>query len=122
MSGLQLAFSKDIGLASSQGARTYYYTLSDDLLRTLIMAQLGTERLMPLNLFVAKLYEDYHFVIGPAQAATYFNGTTKSTLRLEENDFAQNYQALKEKLQRLDLLLSLSDYCEYVQNPVTTHQ
>lgn len=111
------SFGKDIGLISRDYARTFYYALSDELLRTLIMTLVDPAQPMMLSEFLELLYQRYHLVLAPAQAQYYVQSDRSEPYHVDDKEFDKNLKALKSQLIRLDLLISLSDYCDYVRNP-----
>lgn len=114
---LHSSFGKDIGLISRDYARTFYYALSDELLRTLIMTLVDPAQPMMLSEFLELLYQRYHLVLAPAQAQYYVQSDRSEPYHVDDKEFDKNLKALKSQLIRLDLLISLSDYCDYVRNP-----
>ena len=67
------------------------------------------------------LAERYHIIIGVKQARANYakGGRYYGSLRLGDLDeeFRKNERALRIKLERLGLLLVLSDGCDFVKNP-----
>ena len=106
---LHSTWCANIGLSTKESAVTYYYCLSDELLYYLVLALVPPGRPLPLKVFLTKLHERYHLVIGPHEAQQSRYG--------EEDDFNANERQLKLKLQRNHLLISLSDSFDYVRNP-----
>lgn len=109
MQALHSTWCANIGLSTKESAVTYYYCLSDELLYYLVLALVPPGRPLPLKVFLTKLHERYHLVIGPHEAQQSRYG--------EEDDFNANERQLKLKLQRNHLLISLSDSFDYVRNP-----
>ena len=109
MQTLHSTWCANIGLSTKESAVTYYYCLSDELLYYLVLALVPPGRPLPLKVFLTKLHERYHLVIGPHEAQQSRYG--------EEDDFNANERQLKLKLQRNHLLISLSDSFDYVRNP-----
>ena len=112
---------RSIGLITTELTVGHCYILSDELLRTLVMAVVGRSSHMALSQFLERLDQRYHIVIGPVEAKKYYakGGPYFGSLRLLEMDdeFTKNARALREQLLRLGLLLPLSDYCDFVKNP-----
>ena len=112
---------RSIGLITTDLTVGHCYILSDELLRTLVMAVVGRSSHMALSQFLERLDQRYHIVIGPVEAKKYYakGGPYFGSLRLLEMDdeFTKNARALREQLLRLGLLLPLSDYCDFVKNP-----
>lgn len=109
MQALHSTWCANIGLSTKESAVTYYYCLSDELLYYLVLALVPPGRPLPLKVFLTKLHERYHLVVGPHEAQQSRYG--------EEDDFNANERQLKLKLQRNHLLISLSDSFDYVRNP-----
>ncbi len=108
MQALHSTWCANIGLSTKECAVTYYYCLSDELLYYLVLALVPPGRPLPLEVFLTKLHERYHLVVGPHEA---------QQARYGEEDFNANERQLKLKLQRNHLLISLSDSFDYVRNP-----
>ena len=101
---------REIGLVSRRGTTRFRYAPTDQLIRTLLFA--NVERRMELNEFLARLFERYGFVIGDREA--------ERVLRPEDFDkkvFQANAKRLEQRLSSLGLLRRLSDACAYVVNP-----
>lgn len=92
------------------------FSLSEDIIRFLVLALIAPGEKMTLNMFLEKLYEHYGIVIGP-------NEYRKS---LENNDsldtslascFAENEVAFQKFLKETGFLKELSDATSIVTNP-----
>ena len=112
---------RQIGLITTELTTGHCYVLSDHLVTTLVMAILGKSRHLPWQDFLQALAERYHIIVGVKQArARYAKGSRYyGSLRLGDLDeeFRKNERALRIKLERLGLLLVLSDGCDFVKNP-----
>lgn len=115
-------YARRIGLSNGATARTPCYTLSDDLLRHLVLATLDkNEPFLMLSEFLERVYERYHLVIGPIEGRLYYQErSSKSAEYTDEIEFTKNHRALRAKLERLGLLIPLSDSCDYIKNPYAT--
>ena len=115
-------YARRIGLSNGATARTPCYTLSDDLLRHLVLATLDkNEPFLMLREFLERVYERYHLVIGPIEGRLYYQErSSKSAEYTDEIEFTKNHRALRAKLERLGLLIPLSDSCDYIKNPYAT--
>lgn len=112
---------RQIGLITTELTTGHCYILSDQLVTTLVMAILGKSRHLPWQDFLQVLAERYHIIIGVKQARANYakGGRYYGSLRLGDLDeeFRKNERALRIKLERLGLLLVLSDGCDFVKNP-----
>lgn len=112
---------RQIGLITTELTTGHCYVLSDHLVTTLVMAVLGKNRHLPWQDFLQALAERYHIIIGVKQARANYakGGRYYGSLRLGDLDeeFRKNERALRIKLERLGLLLVLSDGCDFVKNP-----
>lgn len=104
------SWSKQIGLASSRGTRRFRYTLTDSLLKTLVLCHVSHR--LEFQEFLQILYDNYGFVIGERQAINYIDNG-----KVDEMTFHENAENLEQRLSSLGLLKRLSDACAYVQNP-----
>jgi hypothetical protein len=101
---------REIGLVSRRATTRFRYAPTDQLVRTLLFA--NVERRMELNEFLARLFERYGVVIGDREA--------ERVLPPEDFDkkaFQANAKRLEQRLSSLGLLRRLSDACAYVVNP-----
>jgi hypothetical protein len=103
-------YAHEIGLASRRGTRRVRYAPNDQILRSLVFA--NVERRMEFQQFLFVLYEKYGFVIGHRQAST-FIGQGQS----DQKSFEDNARRLEQRLASLGLLRRLSDACAYIENP-----
>lgn len=121
MPNTHFKLGRSIGLITTELTNGHCYYLSDQLVRTLVMAVVGRAKYMSLAQFLAQLAQRYHIVIGPQEAQPYYTKGKlfAKQLKLQELDdeLSKNVKAFREQLQRLGLLLSLSDYCDFVKNP-----
>lgn len=116
MVGLNQVLATESGLCKKVKTARTYYEMSDELLRTLVMAVLGKSECMKLTKFLEIIRERYHLVIGPDESD---RKSTRKALEISTNtpDLSGNLTQLKLQLHRLDMLIYLSDYCEYVKRP-----
>ena len=101
----------DIGLASRDFTITYRYTLSDELLLTLVYSVVK-KSFVPMKIFLREIKSRYGIIIDETSAQA-FSGQ----LEIETNDLVMNYKRLLRQLNGLGLLYHLSDGCDYVLNP-----
>jgi hypothetical protein len=103
-------FGREIGLVSRRGTTRFRYAPTDQLIRTLLFA--NVKRRMEFGEFLALLYDRYGLVIGEREA--------EQVLPSEEFDkkaFQANSRRLEQRLASMGLLRRLSDACAYVINP-----
>lgn len=121
MDRLHFTYAREIGLLKLSPRSGHQYQISDDLLRTLIFAVMGNRSNMMLDHLLERIYEDWHLVIGPAEYSRSVGSDCSSGesghTRLKSQVLELNVRALKERLNRLDMIVSLSDGCDYVRNP-----
>ena len=108
MNSLHYKYSKRIGLVSGSQARYAYYDLSDNLLKTLVRATLGKEPYMMLKSFLERLKDKYNIVISKDHL---------DDERIDKDKLEGNVDLLKQRLEGLNMLITLSDSCEYVKKP-----
>ncbi len=104
---------REIGLVSRRGTIRFRYAPTDELVRTLLFA--NVDRRMELNEFLARLSDRYGLVIGDREA--------ERVLPAEDFDkkaFQANARRLEQRLSSLGLLRRLSDACAYVVNPYSS--
>ncbi len=118
------SYARSVGLMpmlapgnKSNSVTRSYYTLSDELIRHLVYALMGTKKHMLFDEFLEALYQRYQLIIGPNQATKYYSLDRRDPNFIERKEFTDNAEDFKEQLSRLDLLLSLSDGFDYVCNP-----
>lgn len=116
MTGLITHLAAQCGLSKLTKSVRTNYEMTDELLRTLVMAVLGKEECMKLSNFLEIIRERYHIVIGPSEKRSV---VSREELESSSNtpDLNGNLVQLKLQLHRLDMLIYLSDYCEYVKRP-----
>lgn len=104
------ATGREIGLVSRRGTTRFRYAPTDDLVRTLLFA--NVEHRMELGEFLARLFERYGLVIGDREA-----GRVLPAEDFDMKAFQANARRLEHRLASLGLLRRLSDACAYVVNP-----
>ncbi len=112
---------RQIGLITTELTTGHCYILSDQLVTTLVMAVLGRSKHLPWADFLTALAERYHIIVGVKAARAYYakGGRYYGITRISDLDeeFRKNERALRIKLERMGLLLVLSDGCDFVKNP-----
>ena len=92
------------------------FTLSEDIIKFLVLAIIPPKKMITLDAFVESLYTHFGMVIGPEQYK-------KEMLRgsvLEVGDFSfleSNMEAFAQKLKDCGFLRDLSDATSIVENP-----
>lgn len=99
------------GLLSKRGTNRYRYAPTDDLLRTLVLANV-TEPVEETQ-FLRTLQTRYNIVIGPAEAQPVVTSS-----QFEETDFKRNHDRLIQHLVGMGLARRMSDDCTYILNPL----
>jgi hypothetical protein len=96
-----------IGLVAPRKGTQVRFVLGDTLLKTLVMATLP-KGAAPIRLgdFLSLLYERYGIVIGPGEAHA---AGLVERLRINEEYYSRNREALRARMQRAGLLTQYSD-------------
>ena len=92
------------------------FSLSEDIIRFLVLALIPPKQKMTLDMFLDKVYEHYGLVIGPEQ----YKKSLKSEQNLEislANSFIENMVAFQAFLKATGFLKELSDATSIVVNP-----
>ena len=91
------------------------FTLSEDIIRFLVLALVPSGDKMTLKMFLEKLYQNYRIVIGPEE---YRKSLEKSTVDSSlANSFDENVIAFQAFLRSTGFLKELSDATSIVVNP-----
>ena len=99
-------YAHEIGLVVRRGTRRVRYAPNDQILRSIVFA--NVERRMEFQQFLSVLYERYGFVIGHRQAGTFIDQGQS-----DQKSFEDNARRLELRLASLGLLRRLSDACAY---------
>lgn len=105
-------YASEIGLASRRGTRRVRYAPNDQILQSLVLA--NVERRMEFQQFLAILHDRYGFIIGHRQAGLFI-----AQAQSDQKSFEDNARRLELRLSSLGLLRRLSDACAYIENPYT---
>ena len=92
------------------------FSLSEDVIRFLVLALIAPQEKMTLSMFLEKLYEHYNIVIGPAE----YKKMDGESIEINEslaNSFAENVIAFQAFLKATGFLRELSDATSIVVNP-----
>jgi len=111
------SYGRDIGLVSKRGTNKLRYAPNDNLLKTLLLANVKDR--LELSEFLQRLYDRYGFVIGDKQAELVLPPE-----QFDKKAFQANARRLEGRLGSLGMLRRLSDGCAYVENPYrqATHE
>lgn len=117
MHGIHLRMLQAIGLGiGKSNPGLTQYSMSDSLTKTLVMTVLGDREYMKLSDFMTILYERWHIVIGPREAYQYHDSNRMEN-NINKKDFELNEALFKKTLHRLNMLIRLSDLCDYIKKP-----
>lgn len=92
------------------------FSLSEDIIRFLVLSLVPSKKKMTLNMFLDKLYSHYRIVIGPEE----YRKSIDNGYILEKslsNSFAENVNAFQAVLKATGFLRELSDATSIVVNP-----
>lgn len=104
-----------IGLVAPRTGAQLRFVLGDTLLKTLVLATLAPDAPpLPFGLFLEQLYVSYGLVIGPGEARA--SGLI-GRLRINEEYYARNRDALLNRMQRAGLVTQYSDATALVRRP-----
>ena len=110
VANIHRSYGRDIGLVSKRGTNKLRYAPNDNLLKTLLLA--NVKERMELSEFLERLYGRYGLVIGDKQAEQVL-----PTEQYDKKAFQANARRLEGRLGSLGMLKRLSDGCAYVENP-----
>lgn len=92
------------------------FSLSEDIIRFLVLSLIVPEEKMTLNMFLEKLYDHYGMVIGPNEYRKSLEGDAAIDISLASS-FAENETAFQNFLKETGFLRELSDATSIVTNP-----
>ena len=92
------------------------FSLSEDIIRFLVLALIAPGEKMTLNMFLEKLYEHYGIVIGPNEYRKSLENDNSLDTSLA-SCFAENEVAFQKFLKETGFLKELSDATSIVTNP-----
>jgi hypothetical protein len=95
------------------------FTLSEDVIRFLVLALVIPQEKMTLDMFLRKLYENYNIIIGPKEYKESISVENKLEVSLA-NSFNNNLYAFQKFLKATGFLRELSDATSIVINPYTS--
>lgn len=103
-------YGREIGLVSRRGTNKLRYAPNDELLKSLIFA--NVEDRVELNDFLVRLFDRYGLIFGDREAERALPSGS-----YEKKHFKANIRRLEQRLSSLGLVRRLSDGCAYVINP-----
>lgn len=92
------------------------FSLSEDVIRFLVLSLVPPKKKMTLNMFLEKLYSHYKIVIGPEEYRKSIDNGNKLGVSLS-NSFVENMDAFQAFLKATGFLRELSDATSIVVNP-----
>jgi hypothetical protein len=104
------SYGRDIGLVSKRGTNKLRYAPNDNLLKTLVLANVPNR--LELGEFLQTLHSRYGLVVGDRQAERVLPNQ-----QFDKKAFQANARRLEGRLGSLGMLRRLSDGCAYVENP-----
>ena len=109
---LLVPLAKGIGLVPDSTRSEMWFSLSDDMITALVLANVERTKSVELRNFVSILYDRYGIVIGPDEV----EGENRR-LPVGKDSLRENLVAFESRLSRLFLTRRLSDDCAFVVNP-----
>ncbi|OPJ55649.1 hypothetical protein [Alkalithermobacter paradoxus] len=107
---------KDIGLIVPLKGEGMRFTLSDSLIRFLVLSLIEPEQKMTLDSFLKKLYKHYGIVIGPREYDLY-ERDNKININKDMSYLSDNLIEFHNLLRKNGFLRELSDATSIVENP-----
>lgn len=95
------------------------FSLSEDVIRFLVLSLIAPQEKMTLNMFLSKLYDHYNIVIGPSEYKKMV-GEDNDINEALANSFAENVVAFQAFLKATGFLRELSDATSIVVNPYSS--
>jgi hypothetical protein len=99
------------GLASRRGTNRFRYAPTDELLRSLVLANVSSP--MEESAFLRHLHTRYRMVIGPVEARL-----DVLSYLFDDSDFKKNRDRFCQHLIGMGLAQRMSDACIYILNPM----
>lgn len=104
--GIHRKIGRAIGLIAPRKGTHMRFVLGDTLLKTLVLAMLGEGKNLPFGAFLEQLHQRYGIIVGPGEART---ADLLARLRINEEYYARNRDALRARMHRAGLLTQYSD-------------
>lgn len=116
-SDVHFQYGREAGLVALRGTNRYRYAPTDQLLASVVLANVVHE--MQLEEFLAILYRRYGMVIGSSQRSELLiSGDEELAKRVSGEAFRNNQMRLESRLKSMGMLRRLSDSQAYVINPL----
>ena len=106
---------KEMGFIVPPTGGSMRFTLSENLIKFLVLSIIKPGQKMELNTFLEKLFESYGFVIGPNEMKSYCLENNSDIENVSY--FDKNKNEFQEMLKKSGFLRSLSDATSIVENP-----
>jgi hypothetical protein len=106
--------ARDGGIGNYKTGTSYRYIMTDTFLQTLVFINVKPNESIEFSEFLDKLYQQYGFIIGEAQARD--SGLYEQS-KLNISYYQKNEQALRSKLKKNGLLIEFSDATAMIRNP-----
>lgn len=97
------------------------FTLSEDIIRFLVLALIKPGDKMTLDMFCRKLYQNYGIIIAPEQYKTYVKEQEQNNISMA-SCFEENVRAFQRFLKATGFLKELSDATSIVVNPYVVEE
>lgn len=104
--GIHRKIGRAIGLIAPIKGPQPRFVLGDNLLKTLVMANLKPKETLSFGEFLERLYTRYGIIIGPGESRT---SQLIERLRINEEYYSRNRDVLRERMRRAGLLTEYSD-------------
>jgi hypothetical protein len=116
-SGVHFTYGQEAGLVSRRATNRYRYAPTDQLLQSLVLANVADER--PMEEFLDDLFLRYGIVVGPRQQRLLEDkGYADLGKTVSGQTFRYNQIRLESRLKSMGMLRRLSDSQAYVLNPL----
>jgi hypothetical protein len=116
-SDVHFQYGKEAGLIAIRGTSRYRYAPTDQLLKSLVLANVRHE--MQMEEFLNILFNRYGLVIGSSQQRIVHEaGNSQLSNRLSSEGFRHNQARFESRLKSMGMLRRLSDSQAYVINPL----
>lgn len=104
--GIHRKIGRAIGLIAPIKGPQPRFVLGDNLLKTLVMANLKAKQTLSFGEFLERLYIRYGIIIGPGESRA---AQLIERLRINEEYYSRNRDVLRERMHRAGLL---TEYCD----------
>lgn len=109
---------KEIGCIVPPNGRYTRMTLSEDIVRFLVLSLVKPKTKMMLDEFLARLYKHYNIIIGPKEFHDYCSKNEEADQQESlSGEFSSNLEQFRNFLKSVGFLLELSDATSLVVNP-----